>query len=264
MSPLQVFVDGIGVCGPGLADWPAAQAVLSGRTPYQPAPVALRAPEALPSVERRRVGMAVKLSLAIGLEAARHAGADPSQLPSVFSSSGGDGDNCHALCEALASAERQVSPTRFHNSVHNAPAGYWSIATGCMATSTSLCAFDATFGAALLESATQVLTTHSPCLLIAFDTAYPEPLHHFRPLLAPFGVAMLLRPGHSPNCRGALRISLGGDGPAAMSEPALEALRRGNPAARSLPLLAALARGDAGSLVLDYLDNLALTVEVAA
>ena len=76
------------------------------------------------------MGAVVKLALAVGLEACAHAGAIPARLPAVFTSSGGDGRNCHEICAALASAERLISPTRFHNSVHNAAAGYWGIATG--------------------------------------------------------------------------------------------------------------------------------------
>ena len=40
-----------------------------------------------------------------------------------------NGQVIHEICEALATDEREVSPTRFHNSVHNASAGYWGIAT---------------------------------------------------------------------------------------------------------------------------------------
>ena len=58
--------------------------------------------------------------------------ADAATLATVFSASGADGHNCHALCEQLATDDRQLSPTRFHNSVHNAAAGYWSVATGAM------------------------------------------------------------------------------------------------------------------------------------
>ena len=38
------------------------------------------------------------------------------------------GDTIHAVCTALTEPDYPVSPTRFSNSVHNAPAGYWSIA----------------------------------------------------------------------------------------------------------------------------------------
>ena len=99
----------------------------------------------------------------------------------MFSSSGGDGDNCHEICEVLASDDRQISPTRFHNSVHNAPAGYWSIASGAMATSSVLCAFDASFGAGLLEALAQVVVDDTRGVLLAYDTAYPEPLYSARP-----------------------------------------------------------------------------------
>ena len=105
----------------------------------------------------------VKLALAAGLEATRQAGADPAQLPAIFTSSGGDGQNCHEICQALASAERQLSPTRFHNSVHNAAAGYWSIATGATPASNALCAYDASFAAGLLEALTQVAIERARC-----------------------------------------------------------------------------------------------------
>ena len=152
MSGLQVHIDGIGLIGPGLSGWEPSRNILSGRAPFATAPVQLPPAEGLPPAERRRVGLSVKLSMAIGFEAVRNAGADASTLASVFSSTGGDCDNCHNLLVTLASNDRAVSPTRFHNSVHNAPAGYWSIATGSMAASTSLCAYDGTFAAALLET----------------------------------------------------------------------------------------------------------------
>ena len=78
----------------------------------------------LPPAERRRASRIVRLTLAIGLEAAAHAEADVSTLATVFASSGADGYNCHALCEQLASAARQIPPTPLHNSVHTAAAGY--------------------------------------------------------------------------------------------------------------------------------------------
>jgi hypothetical protein len=54
-------------------------------------------------------------------------------------------------------AEKMVSPTLFHNSVHNTPAGYFSIATGIQTASVSLSAGDNTFSAGLIEALTQVL-----------------------------------------------------------------------------------------------------------
>ena len=35
--PLTAYLDGIGLLGPGLADWPSAEPILAGATPYVPA-----------------------------------------------------------------------------------------------------------------------------------------------------------------------------------------------------------------------------------
>ena len=145
LPSFSVWVDGVGILGPGLDNWAQAQAVLQGQAAYVQAPTVLPVPTILPPAERRRASRVIKVALAVGLEAAQAAGQDPAQLPNVFASSGGDGHNCHSLCELLGSDDRQVSPTRFHNSVHNAAAGYWHIAVGSQATSTSLCAHDGSF-----------------------------------------------------------------------------------------------------------------------
>jgi 3-oxoacyl-(acyl-carrier-protein) synthase len=123
--------------GPRPARLAHGQAVLAGREAHLPAPSVLPAPMVLPPNERRRASRVVRVALASGLAALEQAGADPSGV-AVFAASTADGHNCHALCETLASSDQRVSPTRFHNSLHNTPAGYWSIATGAMAASQSL------------------------------------------------------------------------------------------------------------------------------
>ena len=130
LPSFSVWVDGVGILGPGLDNWAQAQAVLQGQAAYVQAPTVLPVPTILPPAERRRASRVIKVALAVGREAAQAEGQDPAQLPTVFASSGGDGHNCHSLCELLGSDDRQVSPTRFHNSVHNAASGYWAIATG--------------------------------------------------------------------------------------------------------------------------------------
>jgi len=212
--------------------------------------------------ERRRVGMPVKLSMAVGLEAARHAGADLTQLATVFSSTEADCDNSHAILEALASSDRALSPTRFHNSVHNAAAGYWGIATGSMRPSTSLSAYDATFGAGLLEALTQANCSGQPCMLLAYDTAFSEPLKSLRPIPAAMGVALVLNPQRTPAALAQLNVTLTDAAATPMPEPELEHLRQSIPVARALPLLALLAQTRNGAVVLDYLDTLRLDIEL--
>ncbi len=259
---LTVHVQGIGVYGPGLTGWAQASEVLNGRSTYTPAPIQLPAPEALPAAERRRAGTTIRLAFAVGFEAIRQAGADASTLRSVFSSSGGDCDNCHAILETLASSDRAVSPTRFHNSVHNAPSGYWSIATACRATTTSLCAYDGSFAGGLLEAATQVRSAQEPCLLLTYDTPYPGPLGALRRISQPFGLALLLAPTPSPGTLATLDLTLGPQTPQGMDDAALDALRLGAPAARSLPLLQGIARGKGGNVTLEYLEGMSLDVSL--
>ncbi len=251
---LFAYVGGIGALGPGLNGWPHAAAVLCGRQPYLPAPTVLPVPAVLPPAERRRTGRVVKLALAVALEATSNAGASPERMPSVFSSSGGDGHICHEICQALALAPREVSPTRFSNSVHNVAAGYWSIATGSMTESNVLCAFDASFVAGLLEAMTQVAVDRQTVLLVAYDTEYPPPLHAKRPIPDALGIAMVLSPERTASSLARIEAMLTDESADRMADPQLEALRTAVPAARSLPLLRLLAGGVAGRVVLDYLD----------
>jgi Beta-ketoacyl synthase, N-terminal domain len=259
---LEAFVRGIGVLGPGFSNWPDAAAVLSGRRDYVPQPTMLPTPSLLPPTERRRTGRVVKLALAIASEAVAHAGIASEQLRSVFSSSGGDGHNCHEICQALASETREVSPTRFANSVHNASAGYWSIATGATWASTVLCAFDGSFCAGLLEAVTQVSVDREPVLLVAYDTEYPDPLHAKRPVPDAFGMALVLTPSRDERSAARIEAALEAGPAETLQDSRLEALRRTIPAARSLPLIRQLALGEQGRVILDYLDVWSLAVDV--
>ena len=264
MSVLGAYVRGIGLLGPGLADWPSAAAVLCGERPYVPAPTEAPAPVQLPPAERRRTGATVRLALAAGGQALNDAGldAETAELATVFASSGGDGAICHEICSALASPERQISPIRFHNSVHNAASGYWSIALRAMAASTALSAYDGSFAAGLIEALTQIGATGAPVLLIAYDTGYPEPLHAKRPLLGSFATALLLDPHPRAGAYAQLQARLGHASADTLAPGPLEALRAGIPAARSLPLLKLICRRDSPCAVLEYLDGLSLAVSV--
>jgi hypothetical protein len=292
MVKLVAQVEGIGLLGPGLDGWTSSTPLLEGRSPYIPQPTVLPTPDGLPPAERRRLGRVVKLALGVGLQATSKAGADPATLAAVFASSGGDGYNCHEICQALSLDERLISPTRFHNSVHNAAAGYWSIATGSRAASNVVCAYDASFAAGLLEAVTQVVVDQARVLLVAYDAQYPPPLFVKRPIPEAFGVALVLAPvGAAPVAAapvgsasavgsaaaasaagsagrpseaslGRLTLSFS-DLPAdRMSDAAFESLRASVPAARSLPLLYQLAVRKRSVVYIDYLDGRCVAVEV--
>jgi hypothetical protein len=256
------YVDGIGVLGPGLADWAATADILMGRSAYSSAPTQLPNPMLLPPAERRRTGRLVKLALAAATEAAAHAGANTADLRSIFASSSGDGHNSHEICEALAQGNCELSPTRFANSVHNAASGYWGIATGSEHASNVLCAYDASFSAGLLEALTQVTVDAVPVLLVAYDSDYPQPLRAVRAVPDAFAIALILSPQHSRASRARIDATLGEEAVAALDVAPLEALRTSIPAARGLPLLVEIAGGAHGRTVLEYLDGTNLVVRV--
>lgn len=264
MSELRVWVQGIGLLGPGLNSWPASLGVLRGMQPHASAPTVLPLPARLPPAERRRAGAAVKLAMAIADEAVAQAQVDPGTLATVFASSSGECANCHALCDALAAPAPVVSPTKFTNSVHNASSGAWHIAVASRASSTSLCAFDGSFGAGLIEAAIGVRSSGQPMLLVASDSPYPEPLNTARPLPDHFGAAFLFTAAPTERSLASLTISLGGSlhaGP--LPDASLDSLRRAIPAAAALPLLVALARSASQAVAIDYLPDLGLQVNVA-
>lgn len=245
---MQVCLASQAVLAPGLANWEAARALLEDRAPYTPGPAPDPAPALLPATERRRASASVRWALAVAQQGL--AGRDPEPLATVFASCAGDGATTHLICEALASPQGVVSPTRFHNSVHNAPAGYWSIATRSQAPSTSLTGYEGSFAIGLVEAAVQAAVERRSVLLVAYDLPFPAPMDALWPVAQPFAAALLIDPPGS--ARASFRMSFA-PGAARTEWPAAvpEALRS-NPAALALPLLAACLGAGPAALQLPY------------
>ena len=259
MTPL--FVHGVGVVGPGLTGWTETAAVLTGAQVWRDCDTLVPMPAILPKNERRRSSQAIRLALEATHQAAVAAGLPATELATVFGSSSGDGDVIHAILDSI-SAHVPVSPTHFHNSVHNAPAGYWAIATRSHQPSLSLAAYDATAAATLFTAMGQA--RHGPVLMCVYDASLPAPLHAVRPVMPPFGAAIVLSssPGDVPF--GQLSVGLGSpdDVP---SLPELRELRpvfAGNPAARLLPVLEALALRQRRRIVMSWTATAPLVVDV--
>jgi hypothetical protein len=241
---IRLGVEAVELHGPGLVSWDASVPILAGAEAYRATPLALEAPPMLSAAERRRAIASVKLALGVGAAAAARSGHDPRDLPAVFASSGADGETICSILAALATPAREVSPTRFHNSVHNAPSGYWGVATQSREAVTSVSCFDASFAGGLLEAGVQSAAADRPVLLIAYDVPYPEPLHSVRRIGTSFGVALVLSPLPSSRAIAELHIAFAPVRRAdtmCCEDAGLEQMRGSNPAARSLPLLIALA-----------------------
>ncbi len=252
MSESGASVLAIGAVAPGMDGWKATRAVLRGEAAWAPEPLPRFRPALLPANERRRATWLVQLALRAVEDCLGEPACVPLEsLASVFASSGGDMNNLHALCEQLARDPRGISPTAFHNSVHNAVAGYFGIGAGARAPSVSLSAHDDSFSAGLLEALCWVAERETPVLLVAYDAVAPAPLLARRPVQPDVAVALLLAPQGHANAVASIALSATRDAaPTTMKDDALEVLRSGNPAARSLPLLQALARGGATRLVI--------------
>jgi hypothetical protein len=149
--------------GPGLAGWRDSVPLLAGEAPYRPAPLARLKPGSLPASERRRATAFTKLALLAAEDALAHAGEAAALAKSVFASSSGDMEVIDKICASLMEMGRPVSPTHFHNSVHNAPAGYWGLASGCTESSLSLSGYDWSFGRGLLEAVATVVSEGVGC-----------------------------------------------------------------------------------------------------
>ncbi|HVF63693.1 MAG TPA: beta-ketoacyl synthase chain length factor [Casimicrobiaceae bacterium] len=259
---MRVEVAGCAICAPGLPDWPTAVEVLTGHALYDASKTRDPQAIALPANERRRLPITARWALCVGNEALAAASADTKTIATVFTSCGSDGEITHQICESLARDPPDVSPTRFHNSVHNAPSGYWSIGLASHAPSTSLCAFEGSFAAGLVEAAAQVVTEQRPVLLIAYDVPYPAPLASMWHVTRSFCAALVLTPvSDADSPRLAIDIvdeALKSDWP-----EAIPAELRVNPAAAALALLAPISRRESGRVVLPYHATNAVVVSVS-
>ena len=104
------------------------------------------------------------MALLVAQEACEAAGMAPASLRAVFGSGNGDGAVVSGILETLSSADPQVSPTAFHNSVHNAVAGYWTIGAGSAQPVTCLGGHNGTFAAALLKAMAEMRAAPWPML----------------------------------------------------------------------------------------------------
>lgn len=261
MTMLEAGILGAAIWGPGLEGWKRSRPVLAGEAPYEPRPSPPPLPATLPPAERRRSGPVVRLALAVAEEATAQSAVPPAALRGIFASSNGDGPVVGSILESLVTLDprdRPVSPTQFHNSVHNATAGYWSIAHGSAQSATCMGLHDDSLAAALLTAMVEVTAEAAPVLLCAYDYPMPPPLDVKRPTLAPLGLGLVLAPPGRGTAIAQLTLRfepLQRSVPPRPRAAGLRALAIGNAMGRGLRLLEALARREAEVHALPYLDG---------
>ncbi|MFT4196307.1 MAG: beta-ketoacyl synthase chain length factor, partial [Pseudoxanthomonas sp.] len=194
MSTLAARIEGIGFWADGLPSWQAACAFAADGAPVQGAP-ARPSPQLLAPNERRRAPETVAVALEVALAACRAADREPATLPSVFTSTHGDLAITDYMCRQLAQDPAALSPTRFHNSVHNATAGYWTIGAGVHAPATALSAWHGSFAQGLLEALAQLACGAPAVLLVGYDSTAVGPLTRISHSQGLLGGALVLAAG---------------------------------------------------------------------
>lgn len=261
---MKVFIDAVSVVAPGLQGWQASREILAGNQTYQHTELEKYKPAQLPPNEARRATELVRMAFRVAEDLQANTSADLNNCVNVFASSGGDYPIIDQICRALCEPERMVSPTQFHNSVHNSAAGYWSIATNNRAPSTSISAHDDSFILGLCEAMTMAISEQKPSLLVCYDIRPPEPLVQKRAITHAFGMALLIQPFQTPISIASLclrpELTDLPESSSMLSE--LEVLRKTNPSARSLPLLECLSRSVPALLSFSKMDGKSMSLEV--
>jgi hypothetical protein len=259
---LRAAIEGFAFWHSRLPGWPVACAVIRGEEPAPAQAAARPTPSLLAPTERRRAPDTVALALEVAARACAAANRSPAQLRSVFASTYGDLAISDYMCATLAGTPTLISPTKFHNSVHNAAAGYWSIGTASNAPYTAISAYGYTFASGMLEAATQVACEGEPVVYVAFDIESKGPLATMAPSRGLLGVALLLGPASNRSTR-TLTLSVE-QGDAAEATPARSpaaAVVADNALAPCLPFFEALAHAP-GDVVLGLSEHSVLHAQL--
>ncbi len=249
---MRCSVKAVGAWGQNYTSWVELTELLSKGSTAENTSTSPK-PEIIPANERRRAPLPVKLAVESSWQATQTAGIDPKELACVFVSGLGDTQLTDYMCKTLASENMQLSPTKFHNSVHNAAAGYWTISTGCMKAANSVAGFNESVSLALFEAFCQCIEENAPVLIAFYDSPVSEIL---KPLLKndqSFSAAIIIEPSTSDDDNNILEMSVtsvSSDWPKLQLEANLHESYEKNPSARILSVLKLLADNSKDSISL--------------
>ncbi|MGB1016235.1 MAG: beta-ketoacyl synthase chain length factor [Nannocystaceae bacterium] len=144
-----------------------------------------RPPDAKPDAHllharlRRRTSFLTRMAVATFAEARAKAGSDGSQIPVIFGSVYGEIATTYELLRQLGEGPgAALSPTKFHNSVHNTAPGYLSIACQNRNINTAITAGWSTLAMGMVEAAALLQTRADipEVALVVAEEAMPEEL----------------------------------------------------------------------------------------
>ncbi len=192
----------------------------------------------MPANLRRRASLTTKMAITVATEACKQANVNPANLPSVFASVGGEIQVTDALCLALSEHQAALSPTQFHNSVHNTTAGYWGILHQCYHATTAIAAVDDTFAMGLLEAWTQLQQRPGDILLVCYDELWPD---YLAPPMGSYALASAMVLSNTTTNNDLYTVTRPAITKNSLSiSPTLNDFTQRSPAASVIPLLMAL------------------------
>ena len=249
MKSIEFDILGVGVWGATARSWKDLQAVFNGQQLQDDGSKGPK-PEVIPANERRRAPLPVRLAIEASWQACQQSGFDPAELSSVFVSGLGDTQLTDYMCRALIGENKALSPTKFHNSVHNAAAGYWTISTASMRSANSLAGNEKSMPLALLEGLIESQAHAKPMLISFYDAPCSDVLQDLLKNQQPFSAAIVITPKsfqHDKPIIGTVRAQVLAERstwPTLACDPFLFECYETNPAARILPLLKMICSAD--------------------
>ena len=237
-GPIPCLIAGIGAWGRYFHNWQELNSLFKG-IKLCDGELSGPKPHLVPANERRRLPLPARLAIESSWQATQAAGVDLENLTSVFVSGLGDTDLTDYMCKVLASEHKELSPTKFHNSVHNAPAGYWTISSKNMASATSVAGYEHSTSLALLEALIQLRSENNPVLVTLYDAPVSDILEPLLLNKEPFSFSLLLVP-EGQNFEGVkLEVSVEdgvetGWAPLLTQDNYLQTLHKYNPSAKIL------------------------------
>ncbi|WP_373019565.1 beta-ketoacyl synthase chain length factor [Thiomicrorhabdus sp.] len=238
------YIESIGLQAPGLEGWQASQDVLRDAQPYQSVPLSKYSPQFLPANERRRTTDTIKLALRTAEEAVENYSEEQiSQMPTLFACVDGDTTISAKMVEAVMAEEPMISPIHFHNSVHNAPAGYWMIGKHNQQAASAISAGDYQIANTLIETLTQLSAAHPKVMLVVYDLPIDPEIKKHSPDFQAFAFSMVLSLQPTPDSIAEIELTLSDEMP--QNDP-VKAFPE-NKAAEFLPVLKSIAKRQSGA-----------------
>jgi hypothetical protein len=189
----------IGLTAPGLVSFQSFKQILQEKKAFDPSlPIEKYSPSFLPSNERRRVTPTIKIALKTAEEALSHFQKtfpnEAINFPVLFVSKDGDPQVAAKMCQAVSENPPLISPIQFHNSVHNAPAGYWMIGQSNQAAANAISAGEYAVANGLLEAVLQSQSENKPILVVIYDLPLDDlmPVESLKKSYPPFAFSMIL------------------------------------------------------------------------